>query len=124
MRLMIPILLCLCLSFSTSCAHPPPTLTPQGVSDWNTLQIGHDLDLIRDIVDAGAHTSPAIFSRDVDVKVATWHKAAVTTLASRTAGWKAAIQTGVDQLLAALSQGDRDKLTPYALLIKTVLAAS
>jgi hypothetical protein len=123
-HLVIGLLLALTLVVAPTCAKAPPNLSPQGVTDWNTLQIGHDLDLIRDIVDAGAKQTVPVFTRDVDVKVATWHKAAVTTLASRADGWKTALMTGLDQLLASLSQTDRDRLTPYALLIKTVLASS
>lgn len=116
--------LILCLTITASCAKAPVTLTPQGVIDWNTIQIGHDLDLLRDIVDAGTKTTPAIFTRDADVKVATWHKAAVTTLAVRGAGWQMTIQTGLDQLLLALPQNDRVRLTPYAQLIADILVAS
>lgn len=120
MRLFI--VLCFCLALS-SCAKAPPTLTPVGVADWNSLQLVHNLDLIRDLVDAGAKQTPPVFSRDVDVKVATWHKAALQTLLARGSGWKGALTTGLNQLLAQLSPPDREKLTPYVLLINTVLAS-
>jgi len=118
------ILFALTVALPQGCAKAPTTLSPVGVADWNTLQIGHDLDLVRDIVDAGTKTSPPVFTRELNVKTATWHKAAVTTLATRPQGWKITIQTGLDQLLASLTPAERDKLTPYALLIKTILASS
>jgi len=122
--LLLSLLLVSASSSTTSCAKAPPSLSPVGVADWNALQLGHNIDLIRDIVDAGTKTTPAVFTRDLNVKVATWHKAAAITLATHSQGWKTTFQTGLDQLLNSLTQAERDKLTPYITLIKTVLAAT
>ena len=122
MRTLSLLLLCLCLVLP-SCAKAPATLGPQGISDFNTIQIGHDLDLIRDVAQEASRTTPPVLSHDVAVKVTIWHKAAVQTLATRSTGWKATIQTGLDQLMTTLTQKDKDLLAPYVLLVKTVLAS-
>jgi hypothetical protein len=122
MRALSLVVLCLCLVLP-SCAKTPASLGPAGITDFQTLQIGHDLDLIRDIAQEASKTSPPVLSRDIAVKVTLWHKAAVQTLASRPQGWKATIQTGLDGVLSTLTEKDRAVLLPYVTLLRTVLAS-
>jgi len=122
-HLVIGLMLALTLVVAPACQHAPPSLSPAGQTDWNTLQIGHDLDLLRDIVDAGSQQTPAVFTKELNVKVATWHKDAVTTLAARAQGWRYTLTIGLDRLLAEMPQRDRDKLQPYATLIKAILGS-
>lgn len=112
------------LSMTTSCATAPPNLSPQGVIDFQTVQLGKDLDLIRDVAQEASKVTPTpLLSREIAVKVTLWHKAAVTALAARTPNWKQTISTGLEELIKPLSQKDKDILLPYVTLIRSVLAA-
>lgn len=106
-----------------ACRPTPPTLGPQGKIDFQTLQLGKDMDLIRDFAQEASKTTPPVLSREVAVKVTLWHKAAVTALAARTPDWKQTVSESLDALIQPLAQKDKDLLLPYVTLIRSVLAA-
>ena len=104
-----------------ACAKAPPSLTPVGVTAFQNLQVLKALDVIRDIAVDGNTTVPPVFTTDTTRKVVTWHKAAITTLNARGAGWPQTLAAGLDGVLSGLPAAEKQTLLPYVTLAKTIL---
>jgi len=108
------------LSF-LGCASAPPNLTPEGRSAFHKTRVIKGLDLLRDFaIDAEAQT-PKVLPTATTRKVVQYHQSTLKIIASTDSGWQAAVTTGLDQLLANLSDTDRAKLGIYADLIKVLI---
>lgn len=107
---------------SSACVKAPPNLTPQAVSAFNNTRVQKTLDLLRDTVDDGTKTTPPIFSKATDVKVATWHKSALTIIHSTGNGWKSAIMTSLDELPKDLPPAEAKIIKDYITLAKAIIS--
>ncbi len=115
------LLLICALTFASACAKAPPTLTPAGATAFQNTQIQKALDLIRDIAQDGNATTPPAISTAAARAVTTWHQAAIITIHDRASGWKATVETGLDQLVMQLAPNEQMLLSPYVALAKTLL---
>lgn len=107
--------------FSASCAHPPPNLTPQASVAFTNTRVMKVLDLVRDAVDDGTRTTPPLFTRATNVKVATWHESALRVMHATGTGWKQLVLTSIDELLVDLPEAERAQVAPYASMAKGLI---
>lgn len=113
------------LIFCVGCgAKIPPNLTPQAVTAYKNTGIQQALDQIRDRVDDGTKTTPPVFSKALDVKVATWHESISTIIHTGGTGWQAKVNTALDDLIQpnmGFSAAQIAVMTPYITLAKTLV---
>lgn len=113
----LAVLLC---SFQ-GCAKAPPELTPEGTAAFHKTRVIKGLDLLRDFaIDAEAQT-PKVLPTATTRKVVTYHQSALRIIQSTDAGWHAAVGSGLDEVVANLSAAEREKVSPYVALVKTIL---
>jgi len=105
-----------------ACQHTPPELTPAASAAFKGTQAVRVLDLIRDTATTANEQVPPLMSTEDTRKVVLYHQSAVKTIQAAPTGWKATVDTGLNELLNNLSPPDRARLGPYAALLKTVLA--
>lgn len=96
-------------------------LTAPGVQALHLKEVVKYLDVVRDTaVDAEAsHLIPTPTTE----AVVRWHRAAVTTIGTAPAGWKATVLTGLQQLQASLTPAEHQILDPYLLAAETIIQA-
>lgn len=109
-----------CSGFS-GCAPPPPNLTPAANQAFYKTRVQKALDVIRDTAQDGNATTPPIVSTDTARKVTQWHESALKVMHDSGAGWQTMVATGLDELLKDVSRSERQLLTPYAALAKTIV---
>jgi hypothetical protein len=111
------------LLLAAACTHAPPTLSPQGVHDFNTLRVIKALDLLRDTaIDANKQTPPLLTTATTR-KIVNYHKFAVMTLDASGAGAKAGVSSALAQLIAdpSLTPPELALVQPYYALVKTAI---
>jgi hypothetical protein len=120
-RLCLLLVLCLGLVAVPACATTPVTanLSPTGLAEYNQTRVIKVLDVIRDAAIDGEKFG--VFSHTDTVNVVTYHKSAVQVIAAGASGWKAAVQTGLDETLKHLTPSARTKVGPYAPLVTALL---
>ena len=104
------------------CAKVPPDLTPEASKAFKGAQVVKALDVLRDTAIAAHAQAPPLLSEDATRKVVTYHQSVVKTLQAMPEGWVAFAQKGLDELLTDLPSRERNLLTPYVTLVKTVIA--
>lgn len=116
--LMLPLL----LFTQLNCANKAPAnLTPNATAAFYGTQVIKNLDRFRDVVIDGNKSTPALFSTETTRKVVVYHKAAITIVHDAPNGWKAGVQSGLQQLSLALAPEERQVAMPYIQLLNTVL---
>jgi hypothetical protein len=106
---------------SLGCAKPPPNLTPVGTAAFQKTQVIKGLDLLRDFaIDAEAQT-PKVLPTATTRRIVQYHQSALKVIQSTDAGWQGAVETSLDEVVANLSPSEREKVTPYVALVKTIL---
>jgi hypothetical protein len=111
------------VALDQGCAKAPLNFSPQATAEFQNLQIGKAIDLVRDIAQDGSRTNPPIVSRASALKVTNWHTAIVKTLDARGPNWKTEVTTGMTELLKLLTPAEQETLRPYFSLVGTVIAA-
>lgn len=106
---------------SAGCAKAPPNLTPAAQHAFYGAQVIKDLDRLREVAVAAHATVPPLLSSPETLAVVEWHKAAIVTIHDAPAGWKATVQTGLDQMLQTLSPKAREAIAPYIGLVRAIL---
>ena len=113
----------LCISGMGASCNPkqaPPNLTPEAVVAFQNTQVLKNLDLVRDM--AISAENAGLLSRNTTRQVVLWHRASISLLHARSAGWQDKIVDGVRAMQSAnsaLTDGEKDVLAPYFGLIKT-----
>lgn len=116
------IILVLCLVSITSCVQAPPNLTPQATQAFYKTRAQKALDVIRDTAQDGNAAVPPVVSTATARTITVWHESALKILHDAGAGWQAAVQTSLTELLKDATPEERQLLTPYVTLAKTILA--
>lgn len=109
---------------SEGCAKAPPNLTPEASVAFKGTQAVKALDALRDVAIAANAQTPPLLDEATTRRVVLYHQATVKVIQSSPEGWRAAAQTGLDELSGALGQKERALLAPYIALAKAVFAAS
>ena len=114
----------LALTF-VGCASAPPNLSPAATLAWNNTRVIRGLDVLRDsAIEANKQISPEgtpLLSEATTRKVVLYHASAITTIHATSSGWKAAVLTGLDEVVKDLPPKERAQLAPYVTLLKTIL---
>ncbi len=116
------VLLALVLAGSSfACASAPPNLSPAAhVAFVNTRAI-KGLDILRDFAIDANNQQPPIISTATTRKVVLYHESSVKIIDASGSGWRAAVLTGLDELVKEIPASESPKLTPYVILLKTIL---
>lgn len=115
------VMLALCLSLAIGCVKTPPNLTPQATIAFKGTQAVKALDLLRDMAIAANAQTPPLLPEDVTRKVVLYHQSTVKVIQAAPGGWKQTAQAGLDELVNNLSPPQRELLSPYVSLIKSIL---
>jgi len=113
------------LLFVAGCGadHRPPNLTPPAVIAWEGTQVLRVLNVIRDVaIDANAVVPPQV-STETTRQVVAFHRSAITVVHDAKEGWRAAVNSSLDQLVKNLESHDKAQLAAYVELIRNVLKA-
>lgn len=105
----------------SGCAKAPPALTPAAQQAFYKTQALKVLDLFRDFAIDAEATTPKVLSTDTTRKVVTYHASAVRIMQAADAGWASAVSAGLEETVNALPPNDKQKVAPYAALVRTVL---
>ena len=96
-RLLLPFAFVLSLICAPgSCAKAPPTLSPAGTAAFHALQVGHALDIVRDVANDANRQTPPLISNTALLKIVNWHEAAVRTIVAVPSGWKPTVLAGLE----------------------------
>lgn len=115
------LLLVLALTFTACANKAPANLTPNATAAFYGTQVIKNLDRFRDVVIEGNKSTPALFSTATTRKVVNYHTYAITIVHASPNGWKAGVQSGLQQLSLALEPEERQVAMPYIQLLNTVL---
>lgn len=103
------------------CAKAPPALSPTGRAAFQATRVVAALDVLRNFaIDAEAQT-PKVLSTDTTRKIVLYHRGAIRTIGAVPQHWNGVVDTGLTELLAALSADERQRLAPYITLIRTIM---
>ncbi len=118
-------LLLVCLLFVAGCGadHRPPNLTPPAVIAWEGTKVIKTLDLIRDVAIDANNVVPPQVSTDTTRQVVAFHRSAITVVHDAKEGWRATVNSSLDQLVRNLVAHDKGQLAAYIELIRNVLKA-
>jgi hypothetical protein len=106
----------------TSCAPPPPTLSPAGQAAVIGKQVIQALDVLRDFaISANAQTPPLLSTANTR-KIVDYHESAVKVITTVPTGWKATVLAGLAQLKVDLPPGDWLRILPYVALVQSLIA--
>jgi hypothetical protein len=105
-----------------ACTHAPPTASPQAQLAFQGTRVIKALDLLRDFAIDGNAQVPPLISTATTRKVVVYHRSAITLIHDIPSGWKATVLTGLDEVGKDLPATESQKLAPYLVLVKTVLA--
>lgn len=105
----------------SGCAPPPPNLSPAANQAFYKTRAQKALDVIRDTAQDANATTPPIVSTATARKITIWHESAIKIMHDSGAGWQPAVQTGLDELLKDVTPAEKQLLTPYVALAKTIL---
>lgn len=102
-------------------ANTPVTvnLSQTGLDEYNKTRVIHALDIIRDAAVDGEKLG--VFSRQDTVNIVSYHKSTVQVLSVSGAGWRATVQTTLDETVTHLTPSARAKVAPYVALVKAIL---
>jgi hypothetical protein len=120
---MSPILALLALLALDGCAKAPPNLTPAGTQAFHKTRVIKGLDLLRDFAIDGEAQTPKVFSTADTRKVVQYHQSALKIIGSTDTGWQTAVASSLDEVVANLEPGSRQKVAPYVALVKTLITA-
>lgn len=124
-RRFLPILLLLATmgGMANACANnTPPNLSPQATLAYKNTQVIKGLNLLRDTAISANAQVPPLISEATTRKIVLYHQSAVKTIDSLQSGWKSTVSVGLDEVTRNLPSNERQLLTPYISLVKTVLA--
>lgn len=108
-------------SFNPGCAKAPPTLTPPAQQAFYKTHVLKGLDLLRDFAIDAEATTPKVLSTDTTRKIVTYHQSTVRVMQAADAGWQAAVSAGLDETVNTLPAQERQKVAPYAALVKSLI---
>jgi hypothetical protein len=115
------LLACILAGSAFGCASAPPNLSPAAhVAFVNTRAI-KGLDILRDFAIDANNQQPPIISTATTRKVVLYHESSVKIIDASGSGWRAAVLTGLDELVKEIPANESPKLTPYVILLKTIL---
>lgn len=103
------------------CAKPPPDLTSQAQQAFYKTEALKGLDLLRDFAIAGEATTPKVLLTSTTRDVVETHRSIVLVMRAADAGWREAVATTLDELLARRTDSEKAKFQPYVALVKTLL---
>ena len=112
----------LVLMLTVGCAKAPPDLTPEASLAFKGTQAVKALDVLRDTAIAAHAQDPPLLSEDSTRKVVQYHQSAIKMMQAAPLGWAPAAKQALDELLNNLTEKDKALLTPYVVLLKTVIA--
>lgn len=115
------VLLAATLSLSACAANMPPNLTPQATAAFKGTQAVRALDLIRDTAIAANAEVPPLVSEATTRKIVQYHQSSVKVIQAAPDGWKPTVNTGLDELLTNLSPSEKAMLSPYVVLLQSIL---
>jgi len=106
------------LVLGSGCAQkvPPPDLTQPGITAWENMRYQGYMDSARDL-----SITVAAVPVTVAKPIVVWHRSAITTLHSRSEGWKQTILTGLDEVSRNIPP-TQDKLLLALTAVRTVLS--
>lgn len=104
-----------------SCAKAPPTLSPAGTAAFHALEVGHALDIVRDVANDANMQTPPLISNAALLKIVNWHEAAVRTIVAVPGGWKLTVLAGLDQLQHEVPPAEWQRIAIYVALLRTVI---
>lgn len=114
------VLLSIWLTPYVACTHAPPNLSPNAKREFYATRVIKELDIVRDFAVDGE--AAGVVSTDDARVVVLWHKSAVQVAQSTGANWQTIVSTTLDTAVGNLKPTTRDKLAPYVVLIKAILA--
>lgn len=104
------------------CASAPPNLSPAAhVAFVNTRAI-KGLDILRDFAIDANNQQPPIIATATTRRVVLYHESAVKIIYASGSGWQSAVLTGLDELVKDIPASEAPKITPYVILLKTILS--
>lgn len=103
------------------CASAPPHITPQATQAFHKTNVLKGLDLARDFAIDAEATTPQVLATATTRKIVTYHQSSVRIMQAADAGWQAAVNAALDELLSTLSPAERQTFGPYAGLIKSLI---
>lgn len=115
------ILVVLGFALALGCAKTPPNLTPAASLAFKGTQAIKALDVLRDTAIAANAQIPPLLPEDSTRKVVLYHQSVVKMMQAAPLGWAPAAQQALDELLNHLTDKDKTLLSPYILLVKTVI---
>ena len=105
---------------SSACAKAPVTASPAAKTAFYQDRVYKALGAIRDTAVAANDAAPPLITRDVMRKIVQWEDSAIVTIHAGP-GWKPVVTTGLDELMKSLADAERNLLSPYVALAKTLL---
>ena len=105
----------------SGCAKAPPELTPPAQQAFYKTHVLKGLDLLRDFAIDAEATTPKVLSTSATRVVVQYHQSAVKVMQAADSGWQAVVLSSLDETLLRLPAGDRQKVAPYAALVKSVI---
>ena len=102
-------------------ANTPATvnLSPTGLDEYNKTRAIKALDIIRDAAIDGEKVG--VFAHADTVNVVTYHKSIVQVITASGAGWKATVQTALNEMVKHLTPAGQAKVAPYVPLVTAIL---
>jgi len=113
--------LALVVMLVSSCAVPPPTLSPVGVADFKATQALEALALVRNIAIAAHATTPPLISEKTTGAVVSWHRSTIIVVNAREPGWEGRVLAALTELEQQLAATERARFVPYLTLARTVV---
>jgi hypothetical protein len=134
MRLVSLLLVCLCLTFSTSCAKAPPNLPPDTLVVWKANEavvaigtVQHVAIELNKILMCEAPPNQtkchAVLSDKNTGVVVDAVRKVLLTIQQVPSGWKQTVLTGLDQIDAALDDAGKGKLKAYTAAARVTIGA-
>ncbi len=108
---------------STGCAGNPTPSTAPVLPAVKATEVVHALDAARDIAKVVSDAYPTVITPADFQQVLAFHTEAVTIIGATPNGWKATVETALDQLPKNLSPAAAARLQPYLALVKTLVDA-
>jgi hypothetical protein len=104
---------------TAGCASAPVYLTPAGIAAFNKTRVIKGLDVIRDTAVDANKTIPPIISTATTRKIVEFHRSTLVVI--NVNGVRDITTASLDELIKNLPQSEKDLLTPYVILAKTIL---
>lgn len=109
-------------SISSCAGNPPPGLTPNEKISYQSLRVVKGLDLLRDMAITAEAQIPPLITTDAARRIVLFHKEAISAIGAIPDGWKPIVISALTSLESELSDQDKQKFTPYFILVKTLIS--